>query len=74
MQGYSQEEVLESLLDAAVHWIRAGLPLKSLLICNFRKNSNLCQLFTRFKESLTSKSIIKVSNFIYIISSRNTFE
>ncbi|EDV23968.1 uncharacterized protein TRIADDRAFT_57729 [Trichoplax adhaerens] len=63
-QGYSQTRVFESLLNAAIRWIRAGLPLKSLLVCNFTKNPELDLLFTKIKATaLLPQPIAKVPEF-----------
>jgi hypothetical protein len=50
-QGFSVSDMLPPLLDAAVHWMALGLPLKQLKIVAYSKsNTNLAkELFSRLK-------------------------
>lgn len=58
-QGYKVEEILEPLLDAAVEWMRRGLPIKELKIVE-RSQSKLAQLQSTF-DAFRSRAARKVS-------------
>jgi hypothetical protein len=50
-QKHAAEEMLVSLVDAAVHWINVGLPLRRLNVveCSSRKAAALQEVFSRIK-------------------------
>ncbi|MEZ4588986.1 MAG: toll/interleukin-1 receptor domain-containing protein [Gemmatimonadales bacterium] len=53
-QGYRTEEILPPLLDAAVNWLRAGMPLVRLMVVvrNSQQATEAAALFGRFRAKL----------------------
>ncbi|XP_072027087.1 uncharacterized protein [Amphiura filiformis] len=67
-QGYNEENMLASLTETAMNWMKAGLPLKLLKIVLFariedgkvnksfmRRHEDLCRKFDQIKETYSQK-------------------
>lgn len=71
IQGYSKQLMLRLIIDAAIHWIKAGLELKSLKIVLFSRHPEkpdkshepLFECFQKMKDKFGDKELTYVSLF-----------
>ncbi|XP_032233355.1 uncharacterized protein LOC5508685 isoform X2 [Nematostella vectensis] len=64
-QGYSEQLVLRQVMNAAIHWMKAGLPLRTLKVVIFARNPEkedkshkpLFELFKEYKDKYEDKNI-----------------
>lgn len=68
MQGYSKKVVMKQTVKSAVHWIKAGLPLRTLKIVLFSRDPEkkdtvmqpLYDFFQELKQEYAEEEVPKV--------------
>ncbi|XP_033108418.1 uncharacterized protein LOC117109994 [Anneissia japonica] len=69
-QGYSKKKMMNGMVEAAVNWMKAGLPLRKLKIVLYaanvddkqallEKNKGICELFKELKETHGMKELVQ---------------